>query len=319
MGGSMKKISVLILMVLFIGIFQSNLFSIIYSRVQGVVLDKETNQPLDKVDVTLWNYKKFDSFAARKTISDQNGKFIFDNIPYAEYFIMCEKGDYQTISPFHFYAADPDTDLNVFYLGEGKIKHFIMKMERGGKLKVNILKKNENGISGFEGVTVSLLKKRKNAENFQSKFNTYASFKTDKNGVFLVEGLKPGDDYNISIQPTNINIGLPYFEKQIEIKKNETTEFTKNYDFTDKTGVSGKITLNKGTFDRVDLYLVNLNIKFEYSYLLVDGDGIYSFLNIQPGEYKMIFNLSDDQNQSFRKETIVKIEINNQKICNVNF
>ena len=160
----------LFLVILFFGIFNANLFPLILSRVEGVVFDQETNQPIKDVSVSIWVYKKSDSFLSRKIITDVNGKFILNDIPTGEYFVMCEKGDYQTFSPFYYlFENDPKAVLNVFYLEEGKIKYFVIKMERGGKLKVNVFKKDVNGISRFEGVRGFLLKKEKMVRIFKLK------------------------------------------------------------------------------------------------------------------------------------------------------
>ncbi len=316
----MKKNSILILLVVFIGFFQSNLFSIILSRVEGVVFDQETNQPIKDVSVSIWVYNKSDSFLSRKITTDVNGKFILNDIPTGEYFIMCEKGDYQTFSPFYYlYENDPIKNLNVFYLEEGKIKHFDIKMARGGKLKVNVFKKNINGISPFEGVRCFLLKKRKNCEDFQIKQFTISAFITDNKGTFLIDGLAPGDDYIVSIKPTEKNIGLLFHEKQIEIIKSETTEITKMFDFTDNTGVTGKISFSSGFFDRAIVFLVNINDNSLYSDLSVDNTGVYSFLNVNPGSYKLVFYILTNQEQSLKKETVISIEENKQKVINAIF
>jgi len=176
----MKRILLLtILSVFVLGIFQGNLYSLITSRIEGVVKDKDTGEPLRGVCIELFecNFRaglcKDCCDSAGSEITDKNGYFKFDYLSKAEYFMFIVRRDYlpygsidktafrymlggakseylgdfawmykSSLSPFFKNYNHKRT----FVLKEGEIKHFEIKLEKAAQLEVNLKIKTKDGI-----------------------------------------------------------------------------------------------------------------------------------------------------------------------------
>ncbi|MGD2090407.1 MAG: carboxypeptidase regulatory-like domain-containing protein [Candidatus Aminicenantes bacterium] len=102
-------------------------YSLILSRIQGVVIDKETKEPLKGVVVTLYRKALRKGFFANlETETDEKGYFLFDQIKPKTYIISCHKSGYADYQPDYkiLMINDPSKYVNVINPKQGEIKHF---------------------------------------------------------------------------------------------------------------------------------------------------------------------------------------------------
>ncbi len=315
----MKGIKLLILVVIVLSLFQFNLYSLITSRVEGVVKDKETNLLLKDVVVGLFVYKGVVSFATAKTKTDENGYFVFNDLRKGEYFVGCFKEGYASFSPSYLASEiNPKKHLSLFYLKEGQIKYFEIEMGKGGKLKIIINKKDENGISGFKGIEF-LVSKKSYRDDSRTKFfwNQVCQVETDENGIIIVDGLFPGEVYSVSARSIKVD-GFPGFSKEALIKKNETVEITHLYDYTDKTGIYGNITFSNKPLIYSGIVLVNLTKNKSITDLDITHKSEYFFRNLEPGSYKLYIYFTYENEKGKRREISALVEKDKTTIVNLN-
>jgi hypothetical protein len=332
----MKQIKVLVLVGLILVLFQANLFSVISSRVKGLVTDKDTGMPIEGAIVRAIAFPKNleDFYLEGKT--DQNGHFEFgiDNIE-KEYFLECKKEEYIPFLPNYYYEQGLECYaldvlrkfFNVFKLEKGESKHLNIELERGGTLKIRILAKDNSGISPYEGVIVELNRKRVESDStlfppqlckFDLGFSANSGAFTDKNGEFTFANLEPFI-YNIKI----LFMDLPQSElKNVEVKKCEIKSVEYIKDLTDPTGIKGTIRFNNS----IPIYA---RIRFEViengeatSFYLGNyknyKDGKYSCLMLPAGKYHMFVGGKGTNGIDYNKEFDIEIISGKTMILNVN-
>jgi len=216
----MIRIKTFIWLIILISAFNLNLFPYISSQVSGYVMDKETNTVLKDVDVYLMTFFRNAPIALpqAQTKTDENGYFIFDDVNKGTYFIECTKDGYEDFSPGYL-AELPNREkyVKTFYIEEGVVKHFEIEMVKGGCLKVIIKKRDDNGVSGYGDIEFSLFAVVKDKQLNRDYICDIARFKTNEDGIRIIDGLHPDIIHGISIR----NDGFPdLFKKDIIIKKN---------------------------------------------------------------------------------------------------
>ncbi len=317
-GLKMRGIKLLILVVFVLSLFQLSLYSLITSRVEGTVIDKDTLQPIRNVTVYLFVYreKSMGRKYFKKTKTDTDGLFLFDDLNKDRYFVMCEHEDYLISPPRYIIMGrrNLSSSIKITNLKEGQIKHFVIELKKGGKVKGRILKREISGESGLKELMVhvyNVVKRR-----HESMYAECAC--TDENGNFLVGSLTPGDKYKITIEVE----GFPIFRKLIDISKGETTVVNHTFDETDKTGVYGIISRNgepiKNLVGGVTIYKMNTDIIIS-SYSISNTEGNYIFKNIIPGLYKILYSYLDENRNYHSKSITIEIEKNISKQININF
>jgi len=208
----------LILVGILVLVLTSTSFPYISSQVRGVVRDKETGEVISNAEVYLYDYKDKPWFAdlSKHTKTDDKGLFVIDDVIKGTYFIECIKEGYATFSPEYFtQSSEPNKYLSIFSIEEGQVKFFEVQMERGGKLKVTINKKDENGISGYKGLEVGLYVVVENTQSAKSDYCTaFNSQPMDEQGQLIIDGLHPGRIYGVRID----NKEFPKFREEILIK-----------------------------------------------------------------------------------------------------
>ena len=314
----MKGIKFFVLVVIILSLFQLNLYSLITSRVEGVVKDKETNLPLKDVVVGLFVYKGVVSFATAKTKTDENGYFVFNDLRKGEYFVGCFKEGYASFSPSYLASEiNPKEHLSLFYLKEGQIKYFEIEMKKGGKIKIIINKKDENGISGFKGIEF-FISKKSYRDDLRTDFfwNQVCQVKTDDTGIIIVDGLFPGEVYNVWANSIKVD-GFPRFSQEVLIKKNETVEVTHLYDYTDETGI--KVIIEYGTKPVEFLSLDLAKIKFMSTINCNKNEKEYFFRNLEPCNYTLYVYFSYENEDMKKKIFPLLVEKNKTTILNLNF
>jgi hypothetical protein len=154
-----------VLVILVIGIFPLNLFSVITSRIEGTVLDESTGQPIVGAEVFLlydssvYNYKKGGREWVKRT--DSRGFFQYNDLFAGEYYIAIYKEGYELYGPCTKEELKGERDVPNFfggtialiprsvkgriYLKEGEIKHFKISLRKEAIVEVIFTMKTEKG------------------------------------------------------------------------------------------------------------------------------------------------------------------------------
>jgi hypothetical protein len=323
----MKIFKTFLFVILIIGFIQGNLYSRIESRVCGIVKDSENGQVLKDVNVYLVIYNEDDpevnendQTAVAKT--DKDGYFEINDVYKGKYFVMCEKSGYMTVNPLHLaQEQNPEDYLPIFFIDEGEIKHFDIKMKRGGSLKVTVQKKDINGIFGINesDCWISKKSKSKDPETGEPYLVIVSSRFTDSNGVSFFDGLEPGEEYDVSIMGHE----LPKREKKAIIKVNETVELNFIFDLTDATGIKGEISYREDKtpeFTSVGLRLV-MDGKYRYiTDLNITGKSDFLITNLTPGTYLLLIaNSYIGEDGITGKKILVKIKSGETSLVKISF
>ncbi len=282
----MKTMKTIIFLFLVTGIFQVNLFSLITSRVEGHVIDKETGQPLKNAGVRLVLYNGYEkaNYPTAKIKTNESGFFVFHVRQQGYFFVECFKKGYAVFCPYYIAnVPNPKELLHIFTLKEGQVKRLRIGLEKGGSLRIEIKKKDSNGISGFADMRISINRNLKGLGGQKTDYSQLVAYlRTNERGLGFLDGLHPGAVYHIS----NWEQGIPHLDQDILIKKSVTSGFSHLYDFTDKTGISGKIVFSNTSVIHSTIVLRNLK-KEIISDLYITDKSEYSFINIEPGKYSL--------------------------------
>jgi hypothetical protein len=166
----MKRRILWVLVILVIGIFPLNLFSVITSRIEGTVLDESTGQPIVGAEVHLLYdlsiYRKGDHEWVKRT--DSRGFFQYNDLLAGEYYIAIYKEGYELYGPCtkeklkgerrvpDFFGGTisliPRSVKNRIYLKEGEIKHFKISLRQEAIVKVLFTKKTDKGETPLESI-----------------------------------------------------------------------------------------------------------------------------------------------------------------------
>ncbi len=304
------KIVLIILFFLVIIVLPINLFATMRSTIEGVVYDKETGKPIEGVEVILYVYKDSASFPTKHLRTNKKGYFKMEGLFHGKYFISCYKSGYQTYSPIYKVAMpNYKKKLLIFKIKEGEVKYLKIGMNVGGRIKIEIKKKDENGIKAFEGVEVAVSEKFFTGDKRKYIYNEIGRRRTNSSGIVIIDGLEDGMIYDVWVSGMEWT-GFPSFHKEIIVKKNKTVFVTYTYDYTDKTGIKGKIIYNKDKInDSISIGLIGgKKMKF-ISFIRLYKDNNYYFRMLFPGKYKiMVF---------YKYKNIKKIKHKYTKFINV--
>ncbi|MCP4146441.1 MAG: carboxypeptidase regulatory-like domain-containing protein [bacterium] len=312
----MKTMKTIIFLFLVTGIFQVNLFSLITSRVEGHVIDKETGQPLKNAGVRLVLYNGYEkaNYPTAKTKTNESGFFVFHVRQQGYFFVECFKKGYAVFCPYYIAnVPNPKEHLHIFSLKKGQVKKLRIGLEKGGSLRIEIKKKDSNGISGFADMRISI---NRNLKGLGGQITDYsqlvAYLRTNERGLGFLDGLHPGVIYNIFY----LEDGLPHVDQDILIKKSVTSGFSRLYDFTDKTGISGKIVFSNASIIHSTIVLRDSKNK-----IISDSDTTnksqYLFRHIEPGEYLLIA-YAVYENSKIKRKTPVSVKKNVTAIVDFN-
>lgn len=300
------RMKIFLLGILMLCILQSNLCPLITSRIKGVVKDAETGEAIENVKVYLFIYRE-GSYARQphyETVTDKNGKFVFDQLKNNRYFVMCEHEDYLLSIPERKLTfRDLSSIVDLFDLHQGQIKHLEIRLIKGGKIKGRVLLKDENGVSGAEFVSIFLENKqvRNKRDLLIPQF--------DSNGSFLIGSLIPDNNYRIRI----VTPGFPEFETDLSVKKGETTYIEHTFDATDNTGVFGTVTFNGKPHDDCGVRLYHLSAEKTIARTDTDDNGKYVIKNVPVGDYCVIFSYTDENKIFQQKEINIEIKKSEMK------
>ncbi len=296
----MKKTMLWVLVLIFSsGLFQGNAFAAIYSKIEGTILDMEAGILVKDVEVTLYKLRR-GFVAIRISKTDINGYFKFNGLEKGEYFVTCMKPGYATYSPKYRARSTVGSEKLRIKLNWGENRYLKIKMVKGGQLRVNVFKKDENDISPYTGFSAQVSIK------VGEKFFDVKMVSDTRNGSFYLDGLIPSNKYSISIRACE-RVGYPFFEMDFEIKKNEITTIEHTFDFTDNTGVTGMIYLDNEPVNIVVLTLYGIDNDTSAEDQPIRGK--YAIKNLEPGLYKLRIYFTSE-GKEYRVIKQIKIEKN---------
>jgi len=158
----MKGIKLIVLFFLVMGLFEVTLFSLITSRIEGVVRDFDTGAVIIGAEVRLYPFSPPTS-SNPKTKTYNDGRFRFDDLRQGEYYISVYKEGYELYGPFtgqdlkehdknHMSTYYPgfvklitNSIKGRIYLKEGEVKHFKISLRKEAIVEVLFFKKTEQG------------------------------------------------------------------------------------------------------------------------------------------------------------------------------
>jgi len=188
-------------------------------------------------------------------------------------------------------------------------------MEKGGKLKVTVNKKDENGVSGYEGIRVSLYavleRERSDEKDYCTVFNREL---TNELGQVIRDSLIPGLTYGVSIDKEE----FPDFDEKVIIKKGQIVEITHQYDYTNNTGISGSITYSDKKLIMSEIMLVNFSKMKSITTLSIERRSQYTFRDLEAGNYMLYIYIAYKNEEMIRKDIPVVVEKNEMSILNLN-
>jgi hypothetical protein len=310
----------LLLIILFLAVF--NLFpvpsySLILGRIQGVVIDEETKEPLKGVVVRLYvKAPRNEFYSTSKTETDEKGYFLFDQSKPLTYILSCHKSGYADYQPDYkiIMIADPSKYVEVINLNQGEIKHFNIEMEKAGGVMVTVFKKDENGVSPYTDYFGSI--GIGEGEDIFTVAQLPPASEVEEN---LRDSLIPSDKYDIDIKAISPDrSGHPIYRTEFTVKKNEITILSHTFDFTDIIGVYGVVKFNNIPLEYGVVYLFNMEGQ-NISSIIINDAGKYSFRNVNPGVHKIVVYFRDPgSGKRYYPTKLVTIEKGISKVLNIN-
>ncbi len=337
------KLKAILLAVIAVFILQGELFPRITCRIEGTVEDKDTKEPIAGAVVRMFSTEK-PRVVQQEVRTDRNGCFIFKDsyiIP-GEYFLQCYKKDYVPFLPDYYRKCLLDDSLKelfkVFTIKEGEIKHIRLKLEKGGTLKGVFLKKTGEGTSNFKNLVFHLEKRGFSQEEISkiSACDIHMTALTSSpetagegyvdgffvhitaGGEFTIHGLEPGNDYYFLVKADGYRRKV-FSGISIEKGKEETIQPV--IDLTDPTGIQGVIQVGGKPPDSGTVYLYPRaeNMYQKSCKSILDNQGRYSCLCLDPGRYKLKLYVYWNDGELIKKSIILDIEAGKTKILDFNF
>ncbi len=304
------------------------LFSEISCRVEGEILDKDTGLPIEGAKVKLYEVDKYDIFYIFldwETTTDKKGRFRFElgsffAQGFRKFRIQCHKEGYVEFLPKIYRSIVKkeykEALYKAFSLKEGEIKHLKIKMEKGGALKGTLYVKDVDGLKPYKGDGDLLLKHathqfildREKLSLPPQDSLWICSIEPDENGNFALDGLIPSTSYMIRFTHNSYK-RMPL--EMIQIKKNETNNYSYTLDITDKSGIKGVASIDNHTLHAGTVRekkKVESGSPGDYCICAVGEDGNYSCLGLSPGEYQITVSATSKDLKMFRKTLDVVVE-----------
>ncbi len=320
----MRGIKFLILVVIILSLFQFNLYSLITSRVEGTVIDKDTGQPIKGAYVYLFELDIFDNNSAEYESfdmleTDKKGYFKFNNVKKGTYFLSIFKQGYAAFGPLYAHGYDAleligeptwqqknGSEIERFYLKEGQIKHFKINLEKEAVLKIKVLRKLPNGIEPYsEKYDVRLSLKHRGFIN-EIKAETGSEFQT----IFFKKGLV---DIKIKLEGYKTKT---YKDVLLESGKTKAIEYVA--DFTTGQVLHGIV---RYADTKEPIYLASIGfVKIDepgknfHASLYANKNGEFWIGGFEPGNFYLRISATGvNTRKKFRFVTYIKIKPNEKK------
>lgn len=327
----MKILKMLFLVVFIVGVVQVNLSALVYSRIEGTIVDEETKVPLEDAYVLLYQCQEDSPCRKyRYEFTNQQGYFKFDQLITSNYFLLIVKEGYVPIGPFGYvvdslpqrfralvrggeYSHPQAPDLNTldselaetFHLKEGEIKHFKYKLEKEAVLVFNISRKTPGGIEPIDaGIEIA-----------HPYYNTEVREDVDDGtyrSAFLVEGMVDITIYTDGYTETTL--------KNILLEKGKTRTVNHIVDYTVGQVIHG-VVRSKSSGNLLNQVYVEIYNIHGYS-TKTDDSGEFWIGGIDPGTYnlvlnRMVYDSGIGKSKIVRKSIQVTILLNEKKDLNI--
>ncbi|MPQ43259.1 glycoside hydrolase domain-containing protein [Clostridium tarantellae] len=243
-------------------------------------------------------------------MTDENGNYIITSIPYSNTYTMMAISEGKELKQIPVFTIS---------LGENKIINFTLQSDTNVNLGIisgTLLDINSRGITG---AIILLYDIENGIENL--KAITY----TDTSGIFVFNELMTGN-YKIKITA----LGYKYEELSIKVNVGEITTTSKvlyeNPEAPDGI-ISGTITDSmNNTVENADVMLYSINENNELNpmaFAKANSKGLYTFINVPPGDYLIKSNQSEliiieSLTEPFSLEASSLFSYNNEPIITYN-
>jgi 5-hydroxyisourate hydrolase-like protein (transthyretin family) len=323
---SRKIFLAFVLVSLLFFLFTFDLDAWISSRIKGRVVDEETGEPLNDVNVKLYYFREGRSFATKHTKTDVKGFFVFDNLKKDQYFLQFKKTGYvDSPNEYAFCCAkDYSKILKIINLNEGEIRFVHVRLKRGGSVKGTVYLKDLSGVKAIQRedpkehprVEVKLHRKVKAEEHdIFSEWIEYDGSLLEKDGTYSFNGLEPKNTYKLVFE-------YPCFFSHVEtleVLGTESFEIDHTFDDTDKTGISVKVFVNNEP-RYAHINLRDLSDSEYLGFFLQEENDRFVLKNAQPGLYNLSVFIFLMESETYISKLIpVKIEEGKTKILDLKY
>ena len=323
-----NKTITLCMAALFFLILNGIAYPVIHSRIEGVVRDKDTKEPIKDAEIYTFQYVNYNDYPGTleggdflRGKTDKNGYFSFSIIKYPTpikcfTIVYCKKKGY--ISSIPFYKITSKEELpkytSLIDLKEGEKRKVNIFLEKSGIINGMVYLKKANDLKQIENALINIIPNSSNKIAYP-QFTHYQT-ETDVNGNFYFSvDLDPSVRYFLKID----NLGYGRYLKEIQLSKGAITSISYTFDDTDNTGVRGIITINNILSDNYYVSLLNPNTNeciAESNSIIKDGK--YLIKNVPPGKYKIhVLCLKLDKYKT--KDIEIEIEKNIMNTINIDF
>lgn len=296
----------------------------IYSRIEGIVKDKESKVVLENAEILLYEFDHIlkSRRIYRKSSSDNKGNFVIDNIRVRDksrysYFLSVRKSGYISIIPEYLIKNVQNIQkiVNVLNIIKGEIRVLEIELEQGGKAKIQLLKRTTEGVFPLANKRVELWRVTKNGEPFSENILHVVNMNSDNNGIVIFDSLSPREEYEIFA----FEEGFPIYRKTIIANKDGEIKFEHTFNYTSEKSIWGIVTKNGEPFFDVGVYLRTEEGDFVSEVEECDVDGTYVFREIPAGNYRLKFVYIDENYQIFEKNIQIRVKSNISSVVNQQF
>jgi hypothetical protein len=316
-----RYVFVLVLLVLIPFLKLRPLTAEIFPKIEGIVVEKDSGQPLLGVFVKLYRYDRLRKHrhCIKHATTNPKGYFAINDIyiynpTYNSFFLGFSKQGYVSVIPDELARLLKLEELGrELSLQQGENLFVETQLERGGSLRVNILKKEGNGMSPFNLGSLDVYVSLKHDDQWLK----YDNKELKLDGQVVFDSLPPGGEFLILATYG----GLPPVMGNVIIQKGKEATFTHIYDLTDRTGISGNIAYKGKPYYGAHVYLRRFRGKHVSSLTSCrrSEKSDYRFLNLEPGTYELLFAMRYDSEEDLDKRLIVEVKKGRTTILNVDF
>lgn len=308
----MNKLRLLVFIILLPVIIQLNLFSLISSRVEGTIVDEESKKPIVNAEVIMFYASNEDTSRLYANMhTDELGYFKLDDVTVGEYFFLIYKEGYAAVGPIvdwdkqqdvfpHGNVRTPPKEYR-FYLDEGEIRHFVIKMEEEAILEVNATKKVLFGSSSIFIYSNEIVFKH---PSYDDEINSV--FTESYRSKYLKEG---------PIEVTIYSDGYPERIYPVLLEKGTTKTIEHILDFTKGQVCYGivKDKIDGMPLTGVKVGLQKVDEKSFWIQSITNEYGRYWIGGLKPGTYTLeVYSTY----KKFESESIVRFDLNEKKELN---
>jgi hypothetical protein len=333
---TIKKL--LCLLVLAVVLMPLKGFPLVTSRIQGVVKDFNTGEPIGGATLVLFYSSDFSNHFVKhyKWFTDDKGSFRFSLLKKGFYYLCVYKKGYADFGPIFEYEIRWKENLMIpskrytistqshekhkIVLNEGEIKHVEIKLKKEAIIEIRFNRKTKDGIEPltfeiFPGVTHPEALPNFSAKiYFEEDEDMYISSSAAKKnvGIMVFKSLPPGYKVIVNVYAD----GYPDKFYNITLEEGKTHIIDHLLDFTTGQVVYGIIT-DKNTgkpLAGVIISIYNIDVEDQTVDYDTDFNGKYWLGGFIPGKYIMNIYPGNRDKVTIRldiKEN-QKIEINKQ-------